>query len=381
MPDSNVQTVTRLVFILSITEALFSVIQHYFFINMSYIAVVSLHTSLVLIVTSIVIFNLRSKNEKASRGILEFTQNVQEHYKFAIDQHSIVATTDVKGAIIDVNDKFCEISGYKREELIGQDHRMINSGRQDKKYWQQMYRTIANGNIWKDEVLNKAKDGSYYWVDTTIIPLMDSAKKPRAYVSIRTDITRQKQIQKAFERTNKQLQKLSQLDDLTGIANRRAYEKHAEIEIQSAHRTDKSLSLLVIDIDDFKSVNDNLGHDTGDFVLRQVAQKISESLPRTTDFVARFGGEEFVVLMPSTKVEGAYRVAERIRNNINKINILISGSKQPEHITVSIGCANLVGLNLDKNLLFKQADTALYQAKNSGKNKSVIFREDTLNEE
>ena len=130
--------------------------------------------------------------EQSSLEIQEALIDLEEQ-RFALDQHAIVAITDVTGTIHFVNDKFTEVTGYSRKELLGQNHRILNSGHHDAEFFKNMYRTISSGKVWNGEICNKAKDGHLYWVDTTIVPFLGDDDEPESYIAIRTDITKRKQ--------------------------------------------------------------------------------------------------------------------------------------------------------------------------------------------
>ncbi len=174
------------------------------------------------------------------------------------------------------------------------------------------------------------------------------------------------------ERTD-ELRTLSETDPLTNVPNRRSYKRRLSDELASAKRNKSPLSLLMVDVDYFKQYNDNYGHDAGDIALQKVASCITESLPRETDFVARFGGEEFVVLLPATDATGACHIADRLLDRIRQAGISHNYADAERILTISIGIASCeCGDQGDVDLL-NQADQALYQAKENGRNQSQIY--------
>lgn len=171
-----------------------------------------------------------------------------------------------------------------------------------------------------------------------------------------------------------QLEELSHLDGLTSIANRRHFDEVLSKEQGRLHRLGGDLSLIMLDIDFFKAYNDNYGHGTGDECLIQVAKALSGIVKRPTDLLARYGGEEFAVILPDTNLEGALQVAESLHDEINRLNLTHEFSPIADHVTVSLGVANLATepASADLEDLLKRADSALYKAKETGRNRVCV---------
>lgn len=409
--------------------------------------------------------------------------------KSALDASTIVAMTDQNGVITYVNDKFCEISQYQRRELIGKTHRLINSGYHPSSFFKDMWETIKAGKIWRGEVKNRAKDGSEYWVNTTIVPFLNDEGKPYQYVAIRTDITDRKRAEASleealkndFRQTIKNLQNvifkfkqddsgkfrytlaegkiaerynfvtetiagkevkiifprsmaeeidrycqeayagkhvhfearvrnayfliylspifkedkvvevvgtalditkrkkmeetinhMAYHDILTGLPNRLYFYEQVEAKIKEATEHKVKFAVMFLDLDRFKSINDTMGHSVGDQLLQAVAKRLKETLD-PDQVVSRFGGDEYAILLPNADREKAALKAEQILEQLGQFFVL---DNVDIYISPSIGISLFPEHGREVNTLIKNADTAMYHAKEQGKNNFQFFEQE-----
>ena len=207
--------------------------------------------------------------------------------------------------------------------------------------------------------------------NVTILPLRSSTGKTDHVCLIIYDVTGVAVNKRQLESANTKLQELALRDGLTGLLNRRYWESCLEREFARHQRYDNPVSLVIFDIDHFKRVNDTYGHQTGDEVIRETA-RITSQLVRETDFAGRYGGEEFVVLLPGTTLDGAAQFAERLRSSIERQQLDYQGS--PLTFTISLGVATLTDDMAGYLTLLERADKALYQSKEGGRNQVTLSR-------
>ena len=412
-----------------------------------------------------------------------------QNQKFALDQHAIVTVIDAMGTMIYVNDRFCQVSGYTKEEVLGQNHRLLATDHQSEAQTAEFYQVVQSGKVWQGELSERIKDGTRIWVNLTVVPFMDRNGVIEQYVGIRTDITEQKRneldlriaavafesqdaimvadsrsivlrVNQAFtdmtdistveivgqplhsllstrhdeefmavvqnsvmamgtwqgeawgrrasgndypgwicitevndksglsrhyvasitditarKEAEAEIQQLAYYDSLTNLANRRLLMDRLEHALANSARSSREGGLLFIDLDNFKAINDALGHGVGDSLLQQVAERLLGCV-RRTETVARLGGDEFVVMVEdlSPNVDEAAQqmkaMGEKVLTALNQPYMLAGRNYQN---TPSIGVTLFGRENSSGDELMKRADIAMYQAKRTGRNAIRFF--------
>lgn len=291
-----------------------------------------------------------SKLQKA----LWISNNELKRFTDILDKYVISVSTRTNSIITAVSSAFEKVSGYTKEELIGKKINIIRHPDTLKETHEELWNTIENGKEWHGELKNRDKDGQEYWLEESIIPIKDEKDTVVSYISVGIDIT-----------AKKELERISTIDKLTGVFNRRQLDQCIHHEVEKASRYDRPLSLMMIDIDHFKKVNDTYGHQLGDYALVSVSKILSENI-RSSDVLGRFGGEEFVILCPEADKNEAAELGEKLRHEVEAFSFDTIGK-----LTISIGLSELKADMSNEELLYK-ADIALYKAKNGGRNQVVV---------
>lgn len=289
---------------------------------------------------------------------------MDEKYRRAVDAAAIFSETDLSGRITHVNDQFCAVSGYSREELLGQNHRMLNSGMHATEFFVEMWRTIALGHIWKGEICNRAKDGSLYWVESTMVPVIDTATgRVERYLSIRFDISEKRQLLHS-------LQWRVGHDVLTGLPNRAFLSDLLDQALEFSRQESIPLAVCMLDLDGFKAVNDGYGHATGDLLLVEVAKRL-RNIVRGEDVVARLAGDEFVLVL--RHVQDLPQLRATLSRVLGAISVPYSLHGKDINVFASIGVTLFPDDDEDAGTLLRHADQAMYVAKQSGRKRFHLF--------
>jgi diguanylate cyclase (GGDEF)-like protein/PAS domain S-box-containing protein len=261
--------------------------------------------------------------------------------------------------IVYVNAAFERITGYAREEVVGRDPRFLQGRNTSREVRASIRAALSTGTPVRATIVNYTKLGDPYWVELNIVPLRSDSGVITHYVALSRDLTDQKRVQD-------ELYRLATTDPLTGIGNRRSFFDRAAIEVDKARRYARPLSLITLDIDHFKQINDRHGHECGDAVLKGVASRAA-GLLRSVDLLGRIGGEEFGIVLPETPFVRGIEVAERLRHEIAALPY--PSAMESISVSASFGVSTLDASPADSlEALMRRADHALYQAKASGRN-------------
>jgi len=274
-----------------------------------------------------------------------------------------VFITDSQGCIEYVNNAFEKITQYKSQEVIGKNASVISSNKHDVGFFENMWNTILEGKEYRDIFINRKKDGVAYYEEKTITPLRDAAGIISSFVSVGKDITERMQ-------TQERLHFLAHHDILTELPNRAMLIERLNHALDHMELNNMTLAVMFLDLDRFKVINDTLGHNIGDLLLQQVADRLRTCM-RKTDTVARIGGDEFVVLLED--IGDSEHISNVASNVIETLEQPFDLEGREVFVTSSIGISVYPHDGLESNALLKNADTAMYRAKDHGRNNYQFY--------
>lgn len=275
-----------------------------------------------------------------------------------------VMMTDVWGSILKVNPAFTKVTGYSADECLGKNPRLLKSGMHDAAFYQKMWDTIHTTGLWQSEIWNRRKNGEAYLQWLTIRAITNDAGDPSHYVAIFHDIT-------DIKRHQEQIIYQSHHDALTGLPNRQLFQDHLHMALAHARRNALKIGVLFLDLDNFKKINDSLGHHLGDLLLQKVAIRLKQCC-RCEDTVARFGGDEFMILFPDIK-ENGHHLLELVQRLLQVFAPPFLLRNHEVTFTASIGVTVYPEDGEDVATLIKNAELAMYRAKEYGRNTYMLY--------
>jgi diguanylate cyclase (GGDEF)-like protein/PAS domain S-box-containing protein len=281
-----------------------------------------------------------------------------------------ILITNEENQIISVNNAFSTITGYTQEEVLGQNPKFLNSGKQNKEFYNNLWRDIHTTGQFKSEIWNRKKSGEIYpeWLNISVVK--DSNGRTLNYVAIFSDITK-------IKKSNEKIEFLAHHDPLTNLPNRLLLKARLEQSITHANNAKEILAIMFIDIDNFKMINDTYGHSIGDKIINLVASRLKRNL-RQDDTISRIGGDEFILVIENINdIKNIKKIAHKILNDFNEP---IKLQEYLFEITISMGITLFPNNGLNTEELIKQADTAMYSAKNAGKNQFQFYKNEMTNE-
>ncbi|WP_121628200.1 GGDEF domain-containing response regulator [Poseidonibacter antarcticus] len=317
------------------------------------------------IITANISISLMPDKKTLLYNIADITQlkkaefEIKQYIKL-MDQNIISSNINLKGVVTNISKAFLKISGFKKEELIGNECRIIHHSNLSKETYSKLWSTLDKNLIWEGELENKRKDVSTYWLKLAIHPDFDIANGQKiGYTFIMQDITDKKRIEE-----------ISLHDELTKLYNRRHFNQVLHNELNRAKRDKKTLSFMMLDVDYFKFYNDTYGHQEGDKVLCKISKVLNSFCKRAGDFAFRLGGEEFGILFSELSQKEAEIFANVIRKAIENLKIPHEKNVISNVVTISIGLLTILyNEEITEIEIYKKADDLLYKAKETGRNK------------
>ncbi len=276
-----------------------------------------------------------------------------------------VMITDANQHILTVNDSFVTVTGYEREEVIGKTPAILRSGKQPPEFYKKMWEQLQRRAWWQGEIWNRRKNGELYLEWLSINAVRDESGEVINYIGMFSDVT-------LIKESRQRMEFLATHDELTGLPNRALFNDHLRLALARSERSGTRLALMFVDLDNFKMINDTLGHEEGDELLMQVSERLKKCV-RGIDTVARLGGDEFVVLMEIEGRREAQIMADRILDIFTTCYTL---QGQEYLVSSSIGISMFPDDAGDPKILMRHADTAMYRAKEQGKNTYMFFTGD-----